>query len=140
MHQPNGKASSASRSIPADGAQRIALSGELDIATVDQLSARIDRLSAAAGERLVIDLSAVSFMDSSGLRVLIAANRDAAAGGYELVVVTGDSPAKRVLELTRMDEHMQVVAPSRSAELRRARRGSRRRRGWVLPDGRSPRG
>ena len=48
-------------------------------------------------------------MDSTGLRVLIAANRDAAAGDYSLVIVTGESPAKRVLELTRMDEHMQVV-------------------------------
>ncbi|MGK2878934.1 MAG: STAS domain-containing protein [Solirubrobacterales bacterium] len=93
----------------ADGARRVALSGELDIATVDQLSAALERLSIAGAERLIIDLSAVTFMDSSGLRVLILANRDAASGGYEFVVVTGDSPAKRVLELTRMDEHMQVI-------------------------------
>ena len=48
-------------------------------------------------------------MDSTGLRVLIGANGAATEGGYELLIVTGESPAKRVLELTRMDEHMQVV-------------------------------
>ena len=88
----------------------VSLSGELDIATADQLTEAMAGVQPAAGSRLIIDLSAVSFMDSTGLRVLIAANRDAAAGDYSLVVVTGESPAKRVLELTRMDEHMQVVA------------------------------
>jgi anti-anti-sigma factor len=48
-------------------------------------------------------------MDSTGLRILIAANRRAGESGYELIIVTGESPAKRVLELTRMDEHMHVV-------------------------------
>ncbi|MBJ7459913.1 MAG: STAS domain-containing protein [Thermoleophilaceae bacterium] len=92
------------------GSYRVVLSGELDIATADQLTSALDGVSPANDERLVIDLTAVSFMDSTGLRVLIAANGAATEGGYELFIVTGDSPAKRVLELTRMDEHMQVVA------------------------------
>lgn len=92
------------------GLYTVALSGELDIATADQLTAALDGVSPASGERLVIDLTAVSFMDSTGLRVLIATNNAATDGGYELFIVTGDSPAKRVLELTRMDEHMQVVS------------------------------
>jgi hypothetical protein len=44
------------------------------------------------------------------LRLLITAQRNAAENDYSLTVVTGDSPAKRVLELTRMDEHIDVVA------------------------------
>jgi anti-sigma B factor antagonist len=92
------------------GSYTVALRGELDIATADQLTAALDGVAPAPGERLVIDLTAISFMDSTGLRVLIAANGAATEGGYELFIVTGDSPAKRVLELTRMDEHMQVVA------------------------------
>ncbi|MFT4048485.1 MAG: STAS domain-containing protein [Solirubrobacterales bacterium] len=93
----------------APGVATFTLRGELDIATADQLTAELDALESAAGSRRVIDLSAVSFMDSTGLRVLIAANRAAEGGEYELIVVTGDSPARRVLELTRMDEHMSVV-------------------------------
>lgn len=91
------------------GLYTVALSGELDIATADQLTAALDDLAPASGERVIIDLTAVSFMDSTGLRILIAANGDATDGSYELFIVTGESPAKRVLELTRMDEHMQVV-------------------------------
>ncbi len=93
----------------AEDVDTFVLTGELDIATADQLT---DALNGASGESArdrVIDLSGVTFMDSTGLRVLISANRAAAEAGYSLTIVTGESPAKRVLELTRMDEHMRVV-------------------------------
>jgi anti-anti-sigma factor len=92
-----------------DGTATVAPMGELDIATADRLSEALDALAIGSGEKLVIDLTGVGFMDSTGLRILIGANRKANEGAYELVIVTGESPAKRVLELTRMDEHMQVV-------------------------------
>jgi stage II sporulation protein AA (anti-sigma F factor antagonist) len=88
----------------------LSLSGELDIATAGQLTAALDESAPTAGQELVIDLTSVGFMDSTGLRVLIEANNRAKAGSFELIVVTGDSPARRVLELTRMDEHMRVVS------------------------------
>jgi anti-anti-sigma factor len=94
----------------AGGEHTLTLRGELDIATADQLTEALGRVAPGAGEQLTIDLSGVGFMDSTGLRVLIAANADAKAAGYGLLIVTGESPAKRVLELTRMDEHMRVVA------------------------------
>jgi anti-anti-sigma factor len=110
MHAPAEREGQFNVSLETSpGLYTVALSGELDIATADQLTAALGDVSPASGERLVIDLTAVAFMDSTGLRVLIAANGTAAEGGYELVIVTGESPAKRVLELTRMDEHMQVV-------------------------------
>jgi anti-anti-sigma factor len=111
MHSPAEREGEFHVSVTSEaGSHDVALSGELDIATADQLTDALEGLQPASGDRLIIDLSGVSFMDSTGLRVLIAANRNAAASGYSLVIVTGDSPAKRVLELTRMDEHMQVVA------------------------------
>ncbi len=85
------------------------LEGELDIATVDVLERALDGLELERDARLVIDLSALDFMDSTGLRLLIRSHQDAAAGGWELVVVTGDSPAARVLELTRVDEQLNVL-------------------------------
>lgn len=94
---------------PVGDSDRFVLTGELDIATADQLTSALDEASGQPGRSRVIDLSGVTFMDSTGLRVLINANRAAADGGYELTIVTGDSPAKRVLELTRMDQHMRVV-------------------------------
>ncbi|MBJ7354542.1 MAG: STAS domain-containing protein [Thermoleophilaceae bacterium] len=111
MHSPAEREGQFQVSVTTDaGSHRVALSGELDIATADQLTESLEGVRPASGDRMVIDLSAVSFMDSTGLRVLITANRDATAAGYSLVIVTGESPAKRVLELTRMDEHMQVVS------------------------------
>src|SRR6476659_9056305 len=107
MHSPAEREGQFSVSVDSDAdAHTVTLSGELDIATADQLTQALESVQPVAGSRLVIDLTAVSFMDSTGLRVLIAANRNATAAGYTLVIVTGESPAKRVLELTRMDEHM----------------------------------
>jgi anti-sigma B factor antagonist len=94
----------------SDSAATARLAGELDIATAEMLKQALASIELKAGDRLVIDLSAVGFMDSTGLRLLITAQRNAAENDYSLTVVTGDSPAKRVLELTRMDEHIDVVA------------------------------
>jgi anti-anti-sigma factor len=110
MNSPAEREGQFHVSVDSDAdSHKVTLSGELDIATADQLTEALEGVQPVSGTGLVIDLTAVSFMDSTGLRVLIAANRNAAAGGYSLVIVTGESPAKRVLELTRMDEHMQVV-------------------------------
>lgn len=111
MHAPAESQGQFDVSVSSqDGAHTLALRGELDIATADQLTDALGTVSPGAGEQLVIDLTEVGFMDSTGLRVLIASNNEAREAGYELVIVTGESPAKRVLELTRMDEHMRVVA------------------------------
>ncbi|MFY9264725.1 MAG: STAS domain-containing protein [Solirubrobacterales bacterium] len=87
----------------------VRVSGELDIATAEMLTETLEAIHVSTGRSLVIDLSAVSFMDSTGLRILIGANRRAGEDGYRLSIVTGDSPAGRVLELSRMDEHMHVI-------------------------------
>lgn len=91
------------------GSTVVALSGELDIATADRLTKVLDGLSVERGSRLIVDLSAVGFMDSTGLRLLITANRKAGENGYGFAVVAGGSPAKRVFELTKMDDHIKVV-------------------------------
>lgn len=91
------------------GSAVVTISGELDIATAERLTKALDGLSVERDGRLVVDLSSVEFMDSTGLRLLITANRTAGEDGYAFAVVTGDSPAKRVFELTKMDDHIKVV-------------------------------
>jgi anti-anti-sigma factor len=51
----------------------IALSGELDMASADELDAVIRQAEETEVERIVVDLSHVSFMDSTGLSLLLAA-------------------------------------------------------------------
>ena len=84
-----------------DGWTRVTVSGELDLATVDPFSEAVrDALAAGA---VVIDLRDVSFMDSSGVRALNTALREAADAGRELRVAEGMQPiVLQVLEITGM--------------------------------------
>jgi anti-anti-sigma factor len=58
---------------------------------------------------LVIDLTGVSFIDSTGLRVLLTAAERAREQGRRLVVVRPPPPALRVFHLTRVDDGMECV-------------------------------
>jgi anti-anti-sigma factor len=68
-----------------DGGVLLALSGELDIAAADPLRECLARLQ-AAGLPVTVDLSAVDFMDSSGLSVLIEALKNSRRDGDRLTV------------------------------------------------------
>jgi anti-sigma B factor antagonist len=92
----------------AGGAQ-IALTGELDIATAPKLEEEIRRLEAQARELIVIDLRGLEFMDSSGLRTLLAADTRARDRGARVVIVRGDDRIQRVLRITRLDERLEIV-------------------------------
>lgn len=84
----------------ADGAVRVVPTGDLDLATAEQLERAIAAAERkVATGRLVLDFSELDFMDSTGLQVLLDADVRAEADGRELVVVAGDGPARRVLEL-----------------------------------------
>lgn len=69
-----------------DGALRITLIGELDLAVADQLSARLEQLRGDA-IRVRLDLSRLEFMDSSGLRTLIRAVQSGTRDGDGLIEV-----------------------------------------------------
>jgi anti-sigma B factor antagonist len=73
--------------------------GELDLATAPQLARCLRELQPNA-DRVCLDLTGVSFLDLSGLRVLLDARRDAGERGAQLRVVPGEA-ARRLCELTR---------------------------------------
>jgi anti-sigma B factor antagonist len=78
----------------------ITVSGELDLATAPQLEAVFEALDPAPSERVLLDLEAVTFLDSSGIRALVRAKRRLDGIGAPLVV-DGISPAARqVLEIS----------------------------------------
>lgn len=81
----------------------LAVSGELDVATAPTLGARLQAV--AAGAELVLDLGGVVFMDSSGLRVLIA-ERDRRGA---LEVVRPAPVVARLLDLAGLAEHFGVT-------------------------------
>lgn len=90
-----------------DGTLVAVPAGELDLATAPQLIAALR--SHDDYERLVIDLRSLSFMDSSGLRLLVSESDRAQRAGYELRLVRGGAEVSRLLRLTRLDEKLPFV-------------------------------
>jgi anti-sigma B factor antagonist len=85
-----------------DGSTIVVASGEIDLATSPAL--RLALLAAAeTSSKLVVDLTAVTFLDGAGLRVLLGCFRDLPDGGSMSLVGVNDTVA-RVLRLTQLDE------------------------------------
>jgi anti-sigma B factor antagonist len=81
-------------SVDDDGAARVALVGELDIAVADGVEERL-RLLRDAGRRVRLDLSQLDFIDSSGVRAIVLGLKHARQGGHELDVDHEISPTVR---------------------------------------------
>jgi anti-anti-sigma factor len=102
-----------------------ALSGELDLATAPLLHEQLERTTRVS-ETVVVDLSGVQFIDSSGLHVLVQAERQLRASGGRLVLVSGPRRVRRIFELTDLvgyfEWSMSVAAALRTACQRPERR------------------
>jgi len=84
---------------------RVALSGDLDMAATFTVEGEIDRLlERDRVERLVLDLRAVRFLDSTGLRLLVQTDVRARDAGVELALVRGRPEVQRVFELAGLGE------------------------------------
>ena len=77
----------------------VQLSGELDFATAGHVESRLEDVLRRAPARLVIDLSALDFMDATGLRALLSAERRAEEAGSQVQVIAGEAEPRRLLEL-----------------------------------------
>lgn len=78
----------------------VSVVGEVDAASADLLRAAITDVIEAGQSRVAVDMSAVSFIDSSGLRVLIAGYKAANVAGGALTVEAPSDPVTRLLEIT----------------------------------------
>ena len=92
--------------------------GELDIATVETLRAALDGIESPG--RLVLDLRGLSFIDSTGLHLLVALHQRAQRDGFQLTLLAPAAPIDRAIELCGLDEVLPFVtavdgAPGKSA-------------------------
>src|SRR3954470_8192980 len=69
------------REHDARGVHVIAMRGELDLATAPRLAVRIDGARREGARRLLVDLTAAEFCDSTGLRALVGCRQETVAGG-----------------------------------------------------------
>jgi anti-anti-sigma factor len=91
-----------------EGEAVVALDGELDMATSHELDQVVGRLISEGHTRLVLDLSALAFVDSAGLSALLTAQRRArAAHGW--LALRGATPRLRMLlEATHLDSELHL--------------------------------
>jgi len=91
-----------------DGRVVVRLTGEIDLSNVDGLEARIDDAISDAGD-VVIDLTAIDFIDSRGLRLLKRVSTAVAGRDGTLVIIApATSIARSVLDMTGMSQELVV--------------------------------
>ncbi len=82
------------------GRRTVKVSGEVDLATAPELEAQVDPVLDGASAGVALDLEALTFIDSSGLRALVALAKDAQSRGVAFSLENVPRHAQRVLELT----------------------------------------
>jgi anti-sigma B factor antagonist len=93
----------------ADGRCLIHLEGEVDLAVVPELVAEFEYAMDHVSPALVVDLSAVDFIDSSGLAVLVRMRQVASSREGGGLVLTGETEAvTQLLRLTRLDDFFEI--------------------------------
>jgi anti-anti-sigma factor len=92
----------------ADDRSVIELEGELDLSGAPVVQERLREAQSSDAE-LIVDLSALTFIDSAGIRVLHQAQARSSAGGANLSFVRGTGQVQRVMALTRLDTHLRFT-------------------------------
>lgn len=89
-----------------NGCVVLSVHGEIDLASAPSLESRVESLD--HGTPVVVDLSGVTFIDSTGLRVLISANEAANEAGGRFHIVASEGPVTKLFAITGVDEWLNV--------------------------------
>jgi anti-anti-sigma factor len=101
---------------PLEEACLIRASGELDRSTGDRLGSALDA-ARADGVTTLLDLSAVSFIDSAGLRVLLRSARAVDVHHWAWFIMRASSAVRRLVEVTGTTSRLPMVAPPSSERI-----------------------
>lgn len=96
-------------SEPADGRFVVALVGDLDLVSATDLAPRLAVLRRGPGTTVVVDVSGVTFIDSSGLKELVTGARALEADDGLMVVVGAVAHIARVFDLVRLADSVAVA-------------------------------
>ena len=92
-----------------EGLAHVVLRGELDLSTVEKVERELAALEGDQEQLLVLDLSGLTFLDSTGLRLMVTADQRAQKDGRRLVIVKGPETVQRVFSITKLDETLEMV-------------------------------
>lgn len=85
--------------------------GELDLGTVPAVEQELRALRVQGVQEIVLDLRELTFIDSSGLSLLLRLDAEARADGFSFAIVEGDGPVRRLLEMTDLVDDFQRAEP-----------------------------
>ena len=88
---------------------QLALRGELDLSTAEKFERELRRIEAGAPALLVLDLSQLTFLDSTGLGLIVAADKRARQSSRRLAIVKGPTAVQRVFSITNLDARLEMV-------------------------------
>jgi anti-sigma B factor antagonist len=93
----------------ADETAVISVAGELDLASSPALEEELERVAQSDAKVVVVDLSNLEFMDSTGLSVLVRAHQRAEENGRRLGLVNGSQQVQRLLTLTGVADRLTLT-------------------------------
>lgn len=92
----------------AGNAALVVLAGELDVSTVGQLYSELAELTRAGVSHVTLDLSALDFLDSTGVSVIIAEHKRVQAMDGGLTILTPSRSVRRVFEITGLVDYLNI--------------------------------
>jgi anti-sigma B factor antagonist len=87
----------------------VALRGELDLASAPLLQRTIESPETNDAKLVVLDMEDLEFIDSTGLRIVLAAHTHTEERGQELALTRIGQQVQRLLTITRVGEHLRIV-------------------------------
>jgi anti-anti-sigma factor len=94
--------------VQLDGRCRVRCRGEIDISTADRLEEVLRQLSSTSPSDVAIELTEVTFIDSTGVNAIIAAHRALDRRGRTLRVLGASGAARRLFEITGVDRIVEL--------------------------------
>ena len=89
-------------------AVRVSVGGDLDLATAPQLDAALREIETTSST-VILDLRGLTFMDSSGINLLVRHAESARSDGFALSIIPPNPTVARVLDITRVRQHLPLV-------------------------------
>jgi anti-sigma B factor antagonist len=87
----------------------LGLHGELDLLGAPLLQEAIDRADDEASAIVVLDLQDLQFVDSAGLRVILAAHERSRQNGQELALTPGTEQVQRLFTIAGVKDHLRII-------------------------------
>ena len=113
---PEGVGNLGIESLVVDGQAVLRLSGDLDMDSAELFGEAARRVHADGISRLVLDLSALDFVDSTGLSQFVLALKRQREIGGEVVLQAPTGPVKRVLDIVGLSEMLPIVEAAPSSD------------------------